>query len=84
MENHRKTLGFRSFSIYFEVFLISESSKIVKNQENSGKGGTERLREQENKANRALKVPKRPRGAHGGGKESPNGSRSSLTGQRLL
>ena len=48
----------------------------MKNRQNSTKGCTERLREQENKANGAFKVPKRcPEAPNGGGKNSPKGSR---------
>ena len=42
-----------------EDFLVSEGSKTMKVEENSDKGGKERLGEQENKANRALQATER-------------------------
>ena len=50
---------FFGFSLIFEGFGVSEGSKFMKFIENSDKGGKEKLREQENKANGALKAPKR-------------------------
>ena len=59
--------------------MISEGSKIMKIRENSDKGGKERLGEQENEANRALKATERGPEMPREEKESPKGVRVSLT-----
>ena len=56
---YEKPEVFLSFSIIFQVFLVSEGSKIIKIQENSDRRGKKRLGEQENKANKAFKATER-------------------------
>ena len=55
----------------------------MKIQENSERGGKERLGEQENKANRALRRQNEAQRCPGRREENPKGARLSLAGEQV-